>query len=103
MNARNAFSHVDHTNGMWHFDSLQGLSQILFTNGVNDGWYVGSFTETANPDKAIINYPNGAHHSDLTQQWLRDDETPYVTEGREHGLRIIKSWPYNMKTRIIYE
>jgi Serine carboxypeptidase S28 len=88
-------------NRMWHFDSLDGTSQILFTNGVNDGWYVGSFTETNNPHVAVINYPNGAHHSDLTPTWPRHDDTQDVIDGRALGLSIIKGWLDIMKANVV--
>ena len=59
-----------------------GASRILFTNGLNDGWSVGSVTETLSTTLVAINMPNGAHHSDLSHDPPSPTDTSDVTEGR---------------------
>eukprot|EP00978_Attheya_sp_CCMP212_P046764 scaffold410464_cov20-Attheya_sp.AAC.1 len=51
----------------WGFDDLvgNGGSRLLFTNGLNDMWSAGSYTTNLSDSIVAINFPNGAHHSDL--------------------------------------
>ena len=80
----------------WNYiDVLQNISNILFTNGCNDGWYVGSITEnvTDNDGVIVLNFPNGAHHSDLSRvgpNW--DTDTDDIKNGYVIVLDILRGW-----------
>jgi hypothetical protein len=69
-----------------------GASRILFTNGLNDGWSVGSVTETLSTTLVAINMPNGAHHSDLSHDPPSPTDTSDVTEGRAQALALLQQW-----------
>ncbi|KAL3928964.1 MAG: hypothetical protein SGBAC_012414 [Bacillariaceae sp.] len=76
----------------WGYDDLSQSSRILFTNGLRDGWSTSSILETDNPNLAVINLPNGAHHSDLTMHWPNDNDTDDVVEGHEQAIVILRGW-----------
>ena len=42
----------------------QGASKILFTNGLNDLWHIGSYLESLSDSILSIIMPNGAHQSE---------------------------------------
>mgnify|MGYP002037239813 CR=1 FL=1 len=71
----------------WGFgkDSLKaaGASRIIFTNGLNDGWSVGSITTSLGDTLPALNMPNGAHHSDLSHRIPGPWDTSDVVEARE--------------------
>jgi len=76
----------------WGFDDLSQASRILFTNGLRDGWSTSSILHTDNPNLAVINLPNGAHHSDLVMHWPNKADTDDVVEGHEQALVILREW-----------
>lgn len=76
----------------WKFDDLSHTSHILFTNGLNDGWSTSSILETDNPNLAVLNFPNGAHHSDLAHVWPREDETDDIVACHEEAKVILGRW-----------
>lgn len=76
----------------WHFDDLSTTTRILFTNGLRDGWSTGSILETENPHLAIINMPNGAHHSDLRMTWPDARDTPDVVACHEEATETLQAW-----------
>ena len=78
-------------NKLWGFDSLEGASRILFTNGANDGWIVGSYTESESDSIIVINYPNGSHHSDLMHEWPGDD-TDDIVAGHKVVIQVLRRW-----------
>ena len=54
----------------WGFDELPSkTSHILFTNGLNDGWSVSGIQQNLSDTLVAMNFPNGAHHSDLREQY----------------------------------
>ena len=53
--------------------------------------------ESDNPNIAIINLPNGAHHSDLSMYWPRDDDTEDVVEGHKQATVILQGWLDDIK------
>lgn len=76
----------------WHFDDLSHASRILFTNGLNDGWSTSSITETDNPNLAVINFPNGAHHSELSQTYPNPRDTPDIVAGYTKATKVLGDW-----------
>ena len=78
-------------NRLWGFDTLEGTSKILFTNGANDGWITGSYTESPFDSIIVMNFPNGSHHSDLTHEWPRDD-TQDIEEGHARIVEVLREW-----------
>ena len=82
-----------------HIDSIS-IYYIVLTlyllfplqNGLKDGWSTASILESNNPDIAIINLPNGAHHSDLTQMYPDEDDTDDIIQGHEQAEVILRQW-----------
>lgn len=77
---------------MWGFDNLDDASKLLFTNGLNDGWSVSSYTENQSNSILALNFVNGAHHSDLVHTWPLEGQTKDIQEGHEEIVTILKSW-----------
>jgi hypothetical protein len=78
-------------NELWNFDNLDGSSRILFTNGIQDGWITGSYTESASDRIVVMNFANGSHHSDLTHEWPGDD-TDDIIEGHGRIVALLRTW-----------
>jgi hypothetical protein len=80
------------------FDNLTGVSHVLFTNGLRDGWSVASILEPP-PDSFIkvLNFENGAHHSDLTWAGPTDGDTPDIKAGHVTIHNIVKEWLKEVK------
>ena len=80
----------------WGFGASQlvraGASRIIFTNGLNDGWSVGSITTSPSKMLPVFNMPNGAHHSDLSHSPPSADDTPDVTAVRAKAAAVIAQW-----------
>lgn len=80
----------------WHWDDLAGktnASRILFTNGLNDGWSVSGIQEDLSDSLLAINFPNGAHHSELRPDIPDQNvDTPDVWEGFQKIENILKQW-----------
>lgn len=80
----------------WNFiHVLQNAKNIIFTNGCNDGWFVGSITQniTNNNNIVVLNFPNGAHHSDLSRVGPNhDSDTDDIKNGYVTILNILKRW-----------
>ena len=76
------------------FDDLvgNGASRILFTNGMQDMWYGGSYTEDLSDTILALNFENGAHHSDLTHIGPQDDDTDDIKEGHIRIKQILEEW-----------
>ena len=73
-----------------------GASRIIFTNGLNDGWSVGSVTSSQSSSLIALNMPNGAHHSDLSHEPPSPADTPDVVAVRAKGLALIQHWLANL-------
>jgi pimeloyl-ACP methyl ester carboxylesterase len=82
-----------HMLDIWGFDDLvgNGGSHIIFTNGLNDGWAVASHLTDLSDTIVAINFPNGAHHSDLGHEWPLND-TKDVEEGHAKIVKILGEW-----------
>lgn len=71
---------------------LRRSISICPQNGLRDGWSAGSILESSNPNIAIINLPNGAHHSDLTQRYPDEEDTEDVIQAHEDAKEILRQW-----------
>ena len=71
-----------------------GVTNVLFTNGLNDGWAVGSVTETLSEERNLIalNFPNGAHHSDLSHSDPGPNDTADIQQGHKDIADILEKW-----------
>jgi hypothetical protein len=77
----------------WHFDDFGNhTSHILFTNGLNDGWSVGGLMENVSDTLVVLNFPNGAHHSDLSGTGPSDRDTPDVVQGFGQITQLLVDW-----------
>eukprot|EP00747_Dinoflagellata_sp_TGD_P100413 gnl/TRDRNA2_/TRDRNA2_168023_c0_seq7.p1 gnl/TRDRNA2_/TRDRNA2_168023_c0~~gnl/TRDRNA2_/TRDRNA2_168023_c0_seq7.p1 ORF type:complete len:546 (-),score=75.09 gnl/TRDRNA2_/TRDRNA2_168023_c0_seq7:132-1769(-) len=77
-------------------DFVQQASRIIFTNGLNDGWSVGGYTDDnifPEENKVLcINMPNGAHHSELCHVEPGENDTPDVISAKERIHATIGQW-----------
>lgn len=79
----------------WGFDAdrlADVTSNIIFTNGLNDGWSAGGIQVNLSDTLLAFNMPNGAHHSDLSHNWPSPEDTPDVTATREAVAQTIEAW-----------
>jgi Serine carboxypeptidase S28 len=84
---------------LWHFDAsslINRTSHILFTNGLQDGWSVSSYQTNLSKTILALNFPNGAHHSDLSHEWPVPGETEDLIKGHESILNIVRQWLYEI-------
>jgi len=89
-------------NQQWGFDQLtkDKTSHIVFTNGMNDGWSTSSITNTTEMadqskyhDIVVIDFPNGAHHSDLKAGvYPNPNDTADILEGYKQATKILSAW-----------
>ena len=86
-------------NQQWHFgNNLTATSRIVFANGLNDGWETSSMTnatELEGPgykELRVLNFPNGAHHSDLSHTYPNPNETADILEGYDEATAILSGW-----------
>ena len=88
-------------NELWGFGRFQSpegapTSHIIFTNGLKDGWSVGSFLTETDADHAkeihVLNMPNGAHHSDLAHVPPGPSDTPDVQWVHAQVEKIVGRW-----------
>jgi hypothetical protein len=78
----------------WKFDDLAkaNVTRILFTNGLNDGWSVGGIQSNLSNSLLALNFPNGAHHSDLSGRGPSEDDTADIKQGFKSVIQILGSW-----------
>jgi hypothetical protein len=80
----------------WHINDLTqtNATRILFTNGMRDGWSVSGITENISDASQLLalNFPNGAHHSDLSGRGPSDDDTEDIQHGFVQIENILASW-----------
>ena len=78
-------------------------SLIVFTNGLNDGWSVGSIVSVDDIENAaerelvVMNFPNGAHHSDLTHSDPSGEDTVDIQKGHADILQLMGRWLQQIK------
>jgi len=68
------------------------VTRILFTNGMNDGWSVGGVVEDLSEGLVAVNFPNGAHHSDLSGRGPSEEDTEDVKRGYLKVQQILGGW-----------
>jgi hypothetical protein len=56
--------------------------------------------QSSNPELAILNFPNGAHHSDLGKIWPRKDDTDDIIQGHEDAIIILRQWLDEIKSEL---
>lgn len=78
----------------WKFDDLvgQNASHIIFTNGLNDGWSVSGIKEDLSDTLIVMNFENGAHHSELSGRWPGDRDTEDIQDGHFRARAILAKW-----------
>jgi hypothetical protein len=80
----------------WHIDDLTrtNATRILFTNGMRDGWSISGITQNiSNASQLLaINFPNGAHHSDLSGRGPSDHDTEDIQQGFVQIQNTLASW-----------
>ena len=88
--------------GKWKFNDFvsANASRILFTNGMNDGWSVGAVKQNLTDDLLVLNFENGAHHSDLNAFGPRDEDTEDIKEGYIIVQNILSKWLDKIKNEM---
>eukprot|EP00934_Nitzschia_sp_Nitz4_P009020 Nitzschia sp. Nitz4//scaffold95_size97785//17380//22751//NITZ4_004656-RA/size97785-augustus-gene-0.104-mRNA-1//-1//CDS//3329560439//9010//frame0 len=80
----------------WQFDSdhliQNNVTRIIFTNGLKDGWSVGGFHEDLSDSLVVLNFPNGAHHSDLSGRGPSEDDTNDIAQGFVRIKELLTQW-----------
>jgi hypothetical protein len=76
----------------WGFNDLSRTSRLLFANGLHDGWSTSSILKDDNPDIVTINFPNGAHHSELRRHYPDDSDTDDIVQGYETVIKVLGGW-----------
>ncbi|KAG7360080.1 serine carboxypeptidase S28 [Nitzschia inconspicua] len=84
----------------WHFDDLvtYNVSHILFTNGLKDGWSVSGIKSNLSDSLVALNFPNGAHHSDLSHLGPNRNDTEDIEQGYKAISRILGQWLRDVKS-----
>jgi lysosomal Pro-X carboxypeptidase len=87
----------------WHFDDLKNgkHSNILFTNGLQDGWSVSGIQTNLSDSLLALNFPNGAHHSDLSHRGPSEDDTEDIQQGFRQIQSILGSWLEELPSRAL--
>lgn len=77
----------------YNFNNLTGVSRIIFSNGLHDGWSVASI-EQAPPGSfvKVYNYPNGAHHSVLNHVGPRPQDTNDIKAAYRASFKVLREW-----------
>lgn len=65
---------------------------ILFTNGMQDMWSAGSVLWNVSDTVLALNFPNGAHHSELSHAGPNEGDTDDIREGYILILNILSNW-----------
>ncbi len=69
-----------------------GATKILFTNGLQDMWSGGSYLEDLSDTVLALNFPNGAHHSDINHVGPTENDTDDIKEGYVTITNILETW-----------
>jgi pimeloyl-ACP methyl ester carboxylesterase len=86
-------------NNQYHFYDLTNASRLLLTNGMKDGWSVASvLVRPPRSTVKVLNFENGAHHSDLTHQGPSENDTPDIKEGHLKIANFIAQWLDEVRT-----
>ena len=85
----------------WQFDDLTRHSYILFTNGMQDLWSGGSVTQNISDTVLALNFPNGAHHSDLSHGGPSPTcDSPDLQAGFVQIQTILGTWLDELKQQV---
>lgn len=77
----------------FHFTNFTGVTRLLFTNGIRDGWSVASVAVPPPQSSiAVLNFPNGAHHSDLSHAGPSERDTEDIREGLSTITTLVRQW-----------
>jgi Serine carboxypeptidase S28 len=82
----------------WEFEPSQlvanNVSHILFTNGLRDGWSVSGIKSNLSSTLLALNFPTGAHHSDLSSHGPLPDnqDTADIAAGFVAITGILEKW-----------
>lgn len=68
------------------------MTRILFTNGLKDGWSVGGIKQNLSESLIALNFPNGAHHSDLSGRGPSEDDSDDIKHGFVSIMEILGGW-----------
>ena len=80
------------------FDDLTKASRLLFTNGIQDGWSVGSILTNISESVLAVSMVNGAHHSDLTHEGPSEKDTYDVKKAHKQIIAIVEQWLDELET-----
>lgn len=69
---------------------LNGVSNIVFSNGLMDPWHLGGVLANVSDSVVAIQIPNGAHHIDLMFSDVHD--TADIQHARDMEVTLIKQW-----------
>ncbi|CAG5119919.1 unnamed protein product [Candidula unifasciata] len=69
---------------------LNGVSRIIFSNGLLDPWSSGGVLQSISDSVIAIQIPQGAHHLDLRTH--NDNDTRAVRGAREQETNILRNW-----------
>ena len=85
----------------WRFDAAglvaQNASYILFTNGLHDGWSVSGFQQNLTDTLVAVNFPTGAHHSDLSGPTDPALNTDDINKGRDAIEALLEQWLHDIR------
>ena len=82
----------------WGFSDLTTrTSNIVFANGMHDGWETSSITNATAVSESsglfVVNFPNGAHHSELKRgPYPNPSDTDDIVEGYQTATTILSGW-----------
>lgn len=76
------------------------VTRILFTNGMQDMWYGGSYIEDVSDSILALNFVNGAHHSDLSHVGPTDADTEDMKEGFVQIQNQLEKWLNDIKAEL---
>jgi hypothetical protein len=68
------------------------VTRILFTNGLQDGWSVGGIQSNLSESLIAMNFPNGAHHSDLSHVGPTEEDSDDIKQGFQDIQALLSKW-----------
>uniref|UniRef100_A0A7S4AWY8 Uncharacterized protein n=1 Tax=Pseudo-nitzschia australis TaxID=44445 RepID=A0A7S4AWY8_9STRA len=68
------------------------ITNILFTNGLKDGWSVSGIQTNLSDSLIALNFQNGAHHSDLNPLGPSPRDSDDIQEGYKFIARLLGKW-----------
>jgi len=81
------------------FFTSPNTTRLLLTNGLNDGWSVASVLQAPNEHVKVLNFPHGAHHSDLTVVGPGPWDTSDVAAGVTEIGDVLEEWIHESKEK----